>query len=455
MLSTVPPPARVLLLCSEPLRERLAGPAIRTWEMARALSRRGHPVTVATLGAVGRQGDGFRLVELSAGGAEALVDESDVVVIQGAFYATMPWLADKPQVQIMDLYDPYHVELLPLLAGVAEPEARRRLAEVTREVSAQLARADLVLCASERQRDLWNGHLAALGRLLDVEREGPAGELVTVVPFGVSDEPFAPRRSAVKGVVDGIEPGDFLLLWAGGIYDWFDPLTLIDAVAASADRAPGVRLFFLATTHPNPEHPAHAMVGRAQERARELGVLGSRVFFNESWVPFEDRADYLGDGDIGVTTHAPSLETRYSYRTRNLDYLWAGIPLITTEGDVFGDAALAEGFGASVPAGDVAALADRIAAAAASPELVSDWAEGARAAGERRRWSVVLSPLLDFCANPRRAPGPSWLSGVGGAGSTPLRDALTAVRHLREGGPRLLLERVRGRVRRDRLRRPR
>jgi glycosyltransferase involved in cell wall biosynthesis len=454
MLSTVPPLARVLLLCSEPLRERLAGPAIRTWEIARALSRRGHPVTVATLGGVGRPGDGFRIVELTAGTAEALVDDSDVVVIQGAFYATMPWLADKPQVQIMDLYDPYHVELLPVLAHAAQPEAGRRVAEVTREVSAQLARADLVLCASERQRDLWTGHLAALGRLLDIEPEDATGGLVAIVPFGVSDESFTPRRSAIKGVVDGIEPGDFLLLWAGGIYDWFDPLTLIEAVAASADRAPRARLFFLATSHPNPEHPAHAMVGRARERARELGVLGSRVFFNESWVPFEERADYLGDADVGVTTHFPSLETRYSFRTRNLDYLWAGIPLISTEGDVFGDAAVSEGFGCTVPAGDVSALADRIAAAESSPELVSGWAAAARAAGERRRWAVALTPLLDFCAEPRRAAGSFALAGAG-SGSTPLRDALTAVRHLREGGPGLLLERVRGRVRRDRLGRSR
>ena len=35
----------------------------------------------------------------------------------------------------------------------------------------------------------------------------------------------------LRGVVPGIGPDDDMLVWAGGVYDWFDPLTLVRAVA--------------------------------------------------------------------------------------------------------------------------------------------------------------------------------------------------------------------------------
>jgi hypothetical protein len=39
----------------------------------------------------------------------------------------------------------------------------------------------------------------------------------------------------------------------------------------------------------------------------------------------------LREADIGVSLHREDVETRYSFRTRVLDYLWAGLPIITTE----------------------------------------------------------------------------------------------------------------------------
>jgi hypothetical protein len=96
----------------------------------------------------------------------------------------------------------------------------------------QLRRGDFFLCASEKQRDFWMGALAALGRVntASYDADETLRSLLSVAPFGL--DPTPPRRSGpgVKGVVDGIGPDDELILWAGGIYNWFDPLTLIRAV---------------------------------------------------------------------------------------------------------------------------------------------------------------------------------------------------------------------------------
>ena len=49
-------------------------------------------------------------------------------------------------------------------------------------------------------------------------------------PFGVAGDAPVRARSVLKGVVPGIGPDDKVILWGGGVYNWFDPLTLIRAV---------------------------------------------------------------------------------------------------------------------------------------------------------------------------------------------------------------------------------
>ena len=47
------------------------------------------------------------------------------------------------------------------------------------------------------------------------------------------------------------------------------------------------------------------------------------MFFNEDWVAYDDRQNYLLEADVGVSTHLDHVETEFSFRTRILDYLWA------------------------------------------------------------------------------------------------------------------------------------
>ena len=147
------------------------------------------------------------------------------------------------------------------------------------------------------------------------------------------------------------------------------------------------------------------------------------------------------------------------YRPRILDYLWAGLPVVATVGDSFGDCLDAEGLGRGVPPEDVDALERALeemlydeAAAAAARERV-------RAFAERFRWRSALAPLLEFCARPARAQDLALTGGA--AGSSGLRsrayprprpsagrDLALVVEYMRAGGPREVLRRARGRVRR-------
>src|SRR4029077_10583123 len=103
---------------------------------------------------------------------------------------------------------------------------------------------------------------------------------------------------------------------------WFDPLSLIKAVDLLTRSHSNIRLFFLGMQHPNPSVPEMQMAHRARELADELGLTAKNVFFNEKWVPYAERQNYLLDADVGVSTHFEHIETTFSFRTRILDYLW-------------------------------------------------------------------------------------------------------------------------------------
>jgi glycosyltransferase involved in cell wall biosynthesis len=440
--------ARVLFVTEEPLRARLAGPAIRALELARAVSAVAE-VELVSLTACERTEDSVRLGHADAAELRRLVAAAGTVVVQGDVLGLQPWLAGTDVPIVVDAYDPFHLEQLEQARGLGEPRRRAVVRDTVRTLNRQLGRADFVLAASGRQRDLWLGHLAALGRVNPVTYDDDEGlhRLLAVVPFGLP--PGRPAPAAT--LPPGIEPGDRLLLWGGGLYDWFDPVTLVRAVAALLPAHPRVRLLFLGTGH-----PGAALGGSAEAAARqvaaELGVGGREVLFADGWVPYEERAGWLAAAEIGVTTHLPHLETEFSFRTRVLDYLWAGLPVVTTAGDVMAELVAAEGLGAVVPPRDPAALTAALHRLLADPAIRSAAAAASARVAERYRWPLVAAPLLAFCRAPRRAPdlvlpaADQALLGIadpGGAGP-PVWTRLAAAR--REGGLRLVARRAAARL---------
>lgn len=441
---------RVAVVTLDMLTDRMAGPAIRAWEIATLLGRE-HDVRLVTFAAAERAGDGFRAEHVDVGSFRAVAEWAEVLVVQGYIVASFPWLQSLDRVVVVDLYDPFHLESLEVERYKPLPRREAALANAIRELSAQSARGDLFLCASARQRDLWIGQLAAAGRInpLTYDDDPSLDRLLRIVPFGLADEPPVQRRHAIKGTVDGIGEHDKVVLWGGGVYNWFDPVTLVRAVDVARRTVPEIRLFFLGMKHPNPDVPEMRMAHLTRTLADELGLTGTHVFFNEEWVPYEERADFLLDADLGVSCHFPHVETEFSFRTRILDYLWAGLPVVCTEGDTFADLVERERLGRVVPAEDVDALAAALVELFTSDEAATEARTHVARVAERFRWTQALAPLAEFCRAPARAAD---------AGHSVVRpqarhrlqqlwwDTVTATRHLRAGGPRLLVERVRFRL---------
>ena len=48
----------------------------------------------------------------------------------------------------------------------------------------------------------------------------------------------------MKTKISNLKPDDKILIWGGGIWNWFDPVTLIQAVYAISKKRSDIKLFF-------------------------------------------------------------------------------------------------------------------------------------------------------------------------------------------------------------------
>ena len=453
---------RVLIITGSALGERMAGPAIRASAMARVLAGDGHDVVLATTASLteGAPSEGYRLASVRPGddaAFRALEQTSDLIVFQGHAMEQFEALTKTDRVVVVDAYDPMHLEMLE--QGREQPRAtwdmmvRSRVALLNH----QLVRADLVLCASDRQRSFYLGQLAALGRISPAtyEDDPKLERLIAIAPFGLDDALPQASRPAVRNVVPGIDDGSRLVIWGGGVYSWFDPLLLIRAVYSLRQRRPNAALVFLGTRHPGQE--PMGIVKDTIDLAEELGLMGNGVIFNEEWVPYNERGAFLLEANAGVSTHHTHIETEFSFRTRILDYLWADLPMVVTEGDSFADLVRAEGIGIVVPAGDLDALTDALESVLYDEDFVAQASTRIAAVRERFLWGTTLEPLRRIAREPRRAADVEAAGGRDALAHVALRlhdpegrpgrarDVRMVWHYLRNGGPREVLRRIRSR----------
>lgn len=389
---------RLLIISPDVINVNMGGVGMRYWELAHVLAEHAQ-VTLATPSTTSLSADHFSLRVYASGRQETLrplVNDADIVLVSGFIVYHHPFLRHLKQFVIVDLYDPTTLENLERFAArpLEEQQALYQVGVAT--YNDLFALGDFFICASEKQRDYWLGGLTSAGRTTpEVYAADPTlRRLIDVVPFGIQEQAPQHTQSVLKGVYPGIEADARVILWGGGLWDWLDPLTLIEAMPQVLAQIPQARLFFMGTQHPNPDVPPSRMATLTRARVAALG-LEHFVFFND-WVEYAQRANYLLEADVGVSLHGDHIETRFAFRTRIMDYLWAGLPMVMSGGDVLSDWVSEVGLGYTVAPGDVDGVAQSLIALLQNP---ADRAQFAPLV-EQFRWSQVARPLLQYITAP-------------------------------------------------------
>src|SRR3954471_15381947 len=225
------PRPRVLVISADRVGADMAGTGIRATELARALTDVAD-VRLAGVDSWDASGLGVPVVGYSLRSPEALdapIAGADAIVAQPQWPHLSRRLVRSGARLVFDLYTPEPLEVLE-----RRPRLRRLVSALTEDrIADALRTGHHFLCASEKQRDLWVGMM--LGeRLLRprlYDRDASLDERLAVVPFGVEDAPPVRRGTPVRDRFPAIAAGDEVVLWNGGIWNWFDAPTAIRAVA--------------------------------------------------------------------------------------------------------------------------------------------------------------------------------------------------------------------------------
>ena len=356
------------MLTDDRVGPAMAGSALRAWELARVLLRAGHDVRVA-----------------GAPGSTAPVPNGPEVVHRPRW----AW----PQVV---LSPPWNLPLraflgrrrlvvdgaTPLLAELAAMPAsrlvRRRRRTARARLPLALAHADAVLAAGRAQAAWWRQRLDGAGR-----REAP----VLNVPFGLPE--VDPPAEADE--IAGVPAGWAVVLWWGGVWPWLDLDTLLAARALLGDAPVAV----VVPTARRPGAPAVSFDATALlERAAAHGLAPPRVVALDRWIPYAERHRILRRAAVVAVLHRPGEEAELSFRTRALDAVWAGVPLLLSEGGAVAATAQRLGWGAVAPALKPQAAAEALARLLSEPEQRRCRSAIASTRGDWS-WPAVAAPLVE------------------------------------------------------------
>jgi glycosyltransferase involved in cell wall biosynthesis len=416
--------SRAFFICPEPVRELTAGVGSRFLTLAQVVAEAGHQVTLAVPNDPGEarfNAPGVHMVHAVPERLGAQAEGHDWVLLHG--HPGNHYLAQRhDQPVVVDLYDPFMLENLHYerelgLAPYSTDLATWRL---------QMGRGDFFLCSSEEQRLYYLGWLSALGRVnpLSVEEDPALDRLIVELPFGApaAEPPPRPARGEVLKDV----PDDAPVLYFGGIYDWYDPLVLLEALPQLLEADPRTVVLFV--EHPHPELTPLGLAARTRETAEQRGWLGHQVRF-EGWRPYRRRFELPAVSDLAVVCHRPGIETDLSLRTRLVDLMWLGLPMVVTQGGTMARVVHETGAGAVVAPADPDLLARTIHSFLDDPERRQSAAHAARAWSRERSWPRVAAPLLEFARQPWRDRHRARVVGLEGAPGTVLKEPV--VRRLR------------------------
>lgn len=395
---------KILVLSRGVVGQNMASPGIRSYHIARVLAEQLPEARVVL--AIPNEPDiesphpRLRIIRLRSQWASLLEMTRHDIIISRNFPPHVAMLFFH-KLLVVDFFTAFFIEWMELSKRLPNPRQRKLwMASNDHYSNVQMILADYLLCSNERQRDIWVGALSALGLITPemYDQDSTLRRLIDVVPYGVQSGHPQHNQRVLKGVVPGIRETDKVLIWNGLLVEWFDPQTVIRAMAEVSRVRDDIKLVFLGTDHPDWVTGAEAQpVREAVELSKRLGVYQRSVFFNAGWVPYREIGNYLAEADIGVCASFDNLEARYAFRTRFVDLFWAELPIICTRGDLLAERIEGDPLGLVVPPGDDQAFAQAILRLADDEEYYQRCRGNMSGIRNELSWERVLTTLIEFC----------------------------------------------------------
>jgi glycosyltransferase involved in cell wall biosynthesis len=302
----------------------IEGGGLRCWGIMQGLLKHGHEAHIAVPSGFFEESTHKAISYGDLGELLNLANSYDCVIYNYASGSNASYLFEKLRTDVLkiaDSYVPIHVEVAAREASDLEAE-EQSFAVDSKHWNRSLQAADAYLVTSQSQHLYYSGLLSGLGRVTpSTFRELP----IIKLPMGCSNDFVRSQRVTKDEEIN--------ILWWGGFYPWFDWKNLGDLASHLNESAPNIKITIAGAINPFVTHPAFI------ENVREA-ILDLKKIPNVEvipWVEYGDREKVFSEVDAVMLFNNLSLETSLSWRTRLVDALEFGVPVISNCGDPFAD----------------------------------------------------------------------------------------------------------------------
>lgn len=388
---------RVWLLASGSLGGIILGPTLRVVQMARLARQHGiEPILAFEEGEDGTW-DGMQTRKLTTSTILGIPPGDAIVAIATLHPALFKSLVDSRHSFDLDLYGVAALEHIEMVhSDYSERQifqSRRRLRRRYRILVEQASRTYL---SSEQQLTFLGGVFFADGDDSSCRLASRLPERTLLLPMGATNHPAEPLANPY--------PAEFrdrpIFLWGGGIWSWFDTTTLLQAFRILKDRNSPAALYFICGSNISGVRAQDEPVRRTLQIARDLGVLGCNVAFNEHGVKGQELPSYLQHCAAGIMANPERLESYGSWRTRLLDLLSYAKPVVTSGFDPLSQKLALASAALLAPSGDPQALADQISRFCEDPQLRQNLSNQVRRISGEFTWEAIFQPWIDRISDP-------------------------------------------------------
>jgi glycosyltransferase involved in cell wall biosynthesis len=204
----------------------------------------------------------------------------------------------------------------------------------------------------------------------------------------------------------GIVDSDFVVLWCGGYNTWTDVETLFRGLESAMRCNPHLHYVSVgANTYSAPDNVYDRFVAMAAASPRRdcYHMLG--------WRPWSEMATFYRESDVGINIDALHYETIFGTRTRLVEMIASGLPVVTSLGAELSYLLRDAGIALTFDVGDWKKLGQNLERMAADADLTREMALAAyRFAQEDLSFATTTAPLRTWVQNPSVAPDRQALS---------------------------------------------
>jgi glycosyltransferase involved in cell wall biosynthesis len=394
------------ILANGTLDAPLLGPMIRVLEMARQAELAGLAVTVLLDEQKDRTRSGnLEIKPLTLDALKAIAPGDATIASAHLHPRFLKQLVKSGIAFDADLYcvTPYeHIELNHPFHPLRVFQSRRRS---VRRFQLLLEHAERVYLSNPQQLNFLGGMLFSRGTAHACELAASLPKRCMILPMGCNPgttpathaSPYPPELA-----------GRPIFFWGGGIWSWFDTATLIEAFRLLSERGSDAALFFLTGANPSSIRAHDAPAERTRNAARQSGLAGKSIFFATTPVGPSELPGYLAHCHAGIMANPPRLESFGSWRTRLLDLIPHGKPLVTSGYDPLSQELQLAGACTMVPSEDPVALADAIQSLC-DRQVARSMGEIMLQQQDRYAWSRIFAPWRERLNDPSsfsKAPAP-------------------------------------------------